>query len=401
MLSRRRFKSWNIFDCGLTKVANGHHYWETKAFVDELLSRGETVRVFSHRVAPSADRFSGVPVTPLFSLFLYESVSDDPRWATLENFIVHNRTFWSELAKVDASLFHDSMVVFPSASESQLLGIFRWLNTFPSENGPKAAICLLAPLQWSRSDHITGLYRTVWTDCPPELRTRLAIFGRTPQIAENFVKHADMPARVFPHPIVQDLVAPRPPANATSAGPMVISFVGGARRERGGELIASVVRQCAGLGVQFFIQVRPGSDTDFDTQVLNELSALPHVRLHAGTLERPDYYRAIADSVVLLAYRPTSYRWRDSGVYHEAKCLDAPVLVSAGTFMADEVKSSGNGLIIEDFTADAIADCIARAQRDLPALKAAAARVGREARESYGVARCVDALAAPFMSPAV
>ena len=98
---------------------------------------------------------------------------------------------------------------------------------------------------------------------------------------------------------------------------MVVSFVGGSRRHRGGELIPDLVKQCSGSGVRFFIQLRHGGDTNIDEQALSALSVLPHVRVHEGPLERPDYYREIADSVVLLAYVPEEYRWRDSGVYHK------------------------------------------------------------------------------------
>jgi hypothetical protein len=54
---------------------------------------------------------------------------------------------------------------------------------------------------------------------------------------------------------------------------------------------------------------------------------------------------------VLLAYLPSHYRWRDSGIYNEAKLLEAAGLVSAGSWMADEVTSLGNGLVIKDYTA--------------------------------------------------
>ena len=78
------------------------------------------------------------------------------------------------------------------------------------------------------------------------------------------------------------------------------------------------------------------------------------------------------------------------GVYHEAKLLDAPALVSAGTWMEHDVKALGNGLVIDAFTADAVVACIERAQRELPALMAAAVRVGRDMRGKNGVARCLE-----------
>jgi len=120
------------------------------------------------------------------------------------------------------------------------------------------------------------------------------------------------------------------------------------------------------------------------------------VRIVDGALDYDVYYRTIGSSVVLLPYKPEAYRWRDSGVYHEAKLLDAPVLATAGTWIADEIRSLVNGLVIEDFSVDAVVETIARAQRELSALTSAAARVGREARKTEGVTRCIEALAGAF-----
>jgi hypothetical protein len=234
----------------------------------------------------------------------------------------------------------------------------------------------------------------LWQSCPPAIKDRISIFGRTRRIAEMFATDIGMPSYVCPYPCPDDLVASREPSPPDEPdAPMVVSFVGGTRKERGAELIADVVRQCSGLGIRFFIHVGHGGDTNTDTKMLTALSAQPLVRVHDGPLERRDFYAAIANSVVLLPYRPQEYRWRDSGVYCEATLLDAPALVTAGTWMADEVKAHGNGLVIEGFSVNAVVACIMRAQRELPALRAAAASFGRGVREKNGVARCLDAIA--------
>jgi len=396
MFSSRRFKTWNIFDSALIKNANGHHYWETKGLADELMRRGETVRLFSHRIAPTADEFPGVLISPVFSLYLYRSISNDPAWSTLENFVVHNRAFSHELSSLDPVLFRDSVVLFPTVGASQLLGIFRWLGGFASENRPKAAVCLIPPGTGLRTDQPEEIYKKVWNSCPPALKEGIVLFGRTPQIAKMCVTQAGMPLHVYPYPVPDELVAARRSPSPAPGDPMVVSFVGGARRERGGDLLPDVVKQCSGSEVRFFIQARHGGDSDFNEQTLTALASFPNVAVHEGALERSAYYGALANSVVLLAYQASRYRWRDSGVYHEAKLLDAPMLVSAGTWMAEEVTSLGNGLVIEDHSAASIADCIARAQREFPVLKAAAVRVGKDARERNGVARCIDAIAGRF-----
>ena len=219
MSSRRQFKTWNIFDSALIKNANGHHYWETKGLVDELMRRGETVRLFSHRIAPTADEFPGVAISPAFSLYLYRSISNDPAWSTLENFVVHNRAFSHELSSLDPVLFREFLVLFPTVGASQLLGIFRWLGGFAPENRPKAAICLIPPGTGSRTDHPEEIYKKVWNSCPPALKEGITLFGRTPQIAKMCATQAGMPLHVYPYPVPDELIAARRSPSPAPGGP--------------------------------------------------------------------------------------------------------------------------------------------------------------------------------------
>ena len=227
------------------------------------------------------------------------------------------------------------------------------------------------------------------------MKRNIALFSRAPVAAEKFTKELGVPVMVFPRALPERFLEASSRA-ADVNGPMVVSFVGGARLERGCALIPEVVKRCAGTGVEFFVQVRSGLERGFDASALTALSTLPHVRIVQGALDYDDYYRTIGGSVVLLPYKPEEYRWRDLGVYHEAKLLDAPVLATAGTWIADDIRALGNGLVIENFSVAAVVETIARAQRELSALKSAAARVGCEARKTEGVARCIEALAGAF-----
>ena len=247
MDNERRFRAWNIVDPALNRGSNGHHYWEAKALVDELRSRGEFVRLFSHRDAPAADRFPGVEIIPTFSLNPWDSVSNDPAWSTFENFIVHARTLHSDLSANDPSLFHHSIALFPSLRATQLLGLFRWLNDVMQEVRPKTAVCLFAPPAWS--DQFTQLYKTQWIGCPTSIKKDIALFCRTPQAAEGFKKHTDIAVGLLPSALPADAIAWRRSSAKPPEAPMVVSFVGGARQERGGALIADVVERCSASGV--------------------------------------------------------------------------------------------------------------------------------------------------------
>ena len=50
---------------------------------------------------------------------------------------------------------------------------------------------------------------------------------------------------------------------------------------------------------------------------------------------------------MLLPYRPDDYGIKSSGVYVEAKFMGSPVIVPEGSWMADDVRALGNGLVFE------------------------------------------------------
>lgn len=400
MSSGGRFTTWNIFDSGLTKDAIGHHYWEARSLVDELVRMGNTVRLFTHRNAPTVEQFPGAEIVPSFSLYMYAGVTSDTAWSEIENFIVHNRAFHFDLARIDPAHVRDSIALFPTVGDNQLLGLLRWVGSFPPGSVPNTAACLMLPKHSTVSDTVR-MYKTIWERCAPALKEKIAVFSRTSQIAKMLKERAGLRSTVLPLILPEQHKSLSLGSSAGTSDTMTLSYLGGSRREKGGDLMPDVVERCSNLGVRFLIQAQAGSDPKFDIKKLTALSGLPNVIVREGTLSRDEFYEAMIGSVALLPYSPRSYSWEDSSVYHEAKLLDVPVLVTAGTWMADEVRSAGNGFVIEDFTAAAVAACIARAQRELSALRAHAAHVGHAFRTAQGVARCVAAVASAFETPEV
>ncbi len=390
-------KVWNIIDTGLRAQSTGHHYWETKALADELLLRRAGVRIFSCKNAP-IERFPGVRIHPTFSLYYYTSISSDPSWRVLENFVVHNRSFQRDLLQVEQSLFHRSLTFFPTLSERQLLGTIRWLARFDDHERPKAVATLEALADWSDNNPSARIYRLLWTDCPAAVKTNLALTVRETGAADQFRRLLGVRPHVLPSPLGPHEKRAQIAANAGASphGPMLVSFVGGSRLERGTMLIPDVVKLCTELNVRFFIQAKNGSDPGVDLGRLTALRGLANVELHEGVLEQDAYHDVIAQSVVLIPYAPNHYRLRSSGVYVEAKFLGAPVIVAAGSWMAEEVKVLGNGLVFEDYSPVAIAACIARAQTEIGSLREQAKICAREFSVKNGPDRCVDAIESLF-----
>jgi hypothetical protein len=216
MSTARPIKAWNVLDCGLSRGVTGHHHWEAKAFSDELVLRGNKLRLFTTVKAPDPAPYAGVEIIPTFSLFLYQTLSNDPAWSTIENFVLHNRSFHRDLSRLDPSLFEDSVTIFPTLGENQILGLIRWLAEFPKDKRPRVATGLMAPQDFTPGNTRAQFYKNVFRKYLSEGGNNIAPFSRTPQCAAMIEKLIGVKTNVFPHLAPDALLARRP--RSTTAG---------------------------------------------------------------------------------------------------------------------------------------------------------------------------------------
>jgi len=384
--------AWNILDAGLAKWNTGHNYWETRAIVEELMNRGVDVRLFCDKNDP-IDQFSSARVQPTFSLNFYANVSEDPSWGVLENFVVHNRAFEHDLSLLNRSVFYKAIAFFPTISQRQLLAIVRWLAQFDDGTRPKTVVTLLPLPDWSPEHTFARFAQKIWADCPVKIKKDLALTARTTEVANQFHQLLGVRSHVLPSPLGAHYRRAKIAAdiNEPMRGPMLVSFLGGARREKGAYLIPEIVKLCQPLNVRFFIQAKREAETGAQVE-LAELKGLSNVELYEGVLESDAFHDVIARSIVLIPYGPNEYRWRSSGIYTEAKFLGAPVIVSAGSWMAEEVRRIGNGLVSDEDTPASIAACIAQAAGEIGKLRKNAAICAEEFSRKNGPDRFVDAI---------
>lgn len=400
------FKAWNIVNNLLGGAAYGHILWETKLLVEALRYRGIEPRILGYK-SIKADDFPGARVIPAFDLHYAHPISEDPEWGYLENFVVHNLAYERALGSIDRSVFTDALTLFVDIGERQLLGAVRWLATFDETTRPRVAMLLQGQRgmvlkgqnEWSKTNPGPDMYRKIWTCCPSTVKRDIRLCLRSEMSVPKYEQLLGRTPHVLPSalgPTAREIRASEERVGSRT-GPLIVSFLAGSRLERGAGLMPDVVKQCTPLGVRFLVQL---TDTEgADPELVASLRSLrdrADVEFHDGVLPRDEYNDWIAQSVVLLPYDAARYQSRSSGVYIEAMCFGAPVIVPAGTWMAEEVSRLGNGLVFEDYSAASIAKCIARAQAELPALRGRAAACAAEYRRDQGGDRFIDTLETLF-----
>lgn len=190
-------------------------------------------------------------------------------------------------------------------------------------------------------------------------RDRLRFHSDTAQLVAGFsalsaIRFGLLPI-VFRHDLLDAALAAAPRA---SGAPLTVTYLGDARIEKGFQhlpaLVACVLAARPTGSVRFVIQstfnlpgAEPGIRAAVRRLVAFEPTGLVHLVHKAPVLESFYALLAAAD-VVILPYDRAAYAMRSSGIQAQAMAAGRPVLVPAGTWLADELAAgSGAGLAFE------------------------------------------------------
>jgi glycosyltransferase involved in cell wall biosynthesis len=181
--------------------------------------------------------------------------------------------------------------------------------------------------------------------------------------------------------------------------PPCFACLGSAREDKGfPEVLAAIDSLSAStqpINARFALQ---SSNPDHRSAVaLTEFRSAPkkHVSLVEHALSEEAYLQLLRDAdVLLLPYRPETYRERTSGVFCEALSAGKPVIVSEGSLMARQVSRERTGWLLRDRHPDSIARAIRMALSELDLVAARCV----ELMERYGKMFHPDTVVAKLLS---
>jgi glycosyltransferase involved in cell wall biosynthesis len=384
---------WHIMDFGLTQ-AGTHHYWGARAISSELRRRRIDVTIYGYHFL-SRD-LTDMRVVPLFRPNMYWPVTNDVAWLELETFVLHNWVVLQDLGRLDRAQFAGATVVFPTVTYNQLLAVARWIAEFAPAAPPKAVLVLMFPPEWKcwpgdPPGKGRSYYHAIWSNLPRESRRHLLLCTQTEEIAREYESLFGF--RPTPLPYYLGPVAAPSVASSRDHEDALVSYLGGGRSERGFEFLPAIISSCLATNptLRFFVQVQ---DSEPPLEDIRQLGPEGRVSAHSGTMD-PDAYLAAMRraSLILLPLDPARYRTQSSGVYWQACMAGTPVVVPAGTWMAERVRAHGHGVEFGSYAPDSIAAAILGAQHRMAELRANAARYADLIRTEHGTAAYVDAIA--------
>lgn len=290
---------------------------------------------------------------------------------------------WNRLDSA-ARFAAEDLVVVNSVDTRTLEGLVRWLERRPPEQRPQLVPILhyepdqdpespgSAAHRWTRTFRriaAAKLDRTLHLAVDSEqLRRAYAAVG-----AETFV----LP---IPHTIQRLIEGPTRPETPRNSA--TVLFIGVATKTKGFHLLPEIIRRCADLvasgGLNFKIQV---NIIDPEPEVVAAGEALRDLPVHLswGSLDTDAFYELFSGADILIQpHDPAHYAAQTSGIFSEARALGLVTIVPAGTWMAELVASTGGGIAVEAWSADAYASTLGRCLADLPRLSREAAAIATD-----------------------
>lgn len=393
-----------LLDSGL-RAERGHHANFTRLLTAEARRRNWSTTVFSHAVISEHLRRE-FHVNAHFTGSPYDLTYTDPACADIENYLTQNELFQRELEQIELPDDPRTLVLIPTITHNQLLGFAKWLQSASAPQHTRFAVVLLFSPGWQVLKTPEAIARSLYHHALRPVRDvsseRLALLAETQPVADEFTDLAERQVHVAPWPTAEPHVVPHIYA-ASEEAHVRIGYLGYAKRERGIHLLPEAVRMVLEREprARFFIQV----DTFLPETVQGEVNLLvnmqPRVTLHQGSMPRTEFLSKLAElDVVLLPYDPDAYRRRGSALFSEAAMLGKPMIVTGGTWMAEQMtQSSLGGMCIERFDSGSIADATIAALRDIDSLTQRAHAAATDWKAGRTAAAFLDTVVATMQVP--
>ena len=365
--------------------AVGHYGEYARAVAEAGRAAGVAVRVLGHRDM-STELAAALGGQAVFRYDFWHRFVATPILGGLLDPPLANLVMWRELRRVlGAGPGPDGVIFAPTSDHRQLVAWAAWLRSLPA--GRRPTVCLLLRYTWrdvgaarSRSSAM-GWARLGFAALERLGGGRVRLLTDSGRLAAEHAMLTTLPVEVVPIPHTGDLKAPGFHPRPRAGHPARFVALGDARAEKGFAVLAAAVRRLEAdgrlAGIEFVIQSHIASPVYAGLQAPRaELARIgpPAVHLIDGVLSREAYAGLLEGAdVVVLPYARRVYYARTSGPFTEALAGGKPVIVTADTWMSEELERHGAGLTFRDGDASALADAIVTARDQLAPLSNAAA----------------------------
>lgn len=400
---------WLIVEDAL-QDRKGHWYEYVRTFRDGLLALGDSVEIL---VSRKADGFivDTLGAKPLLPESIWHRMSDGaPAWRRQLRVPLHAWRTYSCLNRWLKDHRHYDVIFVPTVSVHHLLG-WHWLTRKldPKWSTRVLLYFLSLPLRQSpdgQAQWVEGstsrLLQRLFGKMPRAVKAGRLILGvETEPLKVALETLTGLPVQYLAQPV-------QPFAAAAGSAPkdLLMGCYGGARCEKGSELLQSAIAKyldkCPQTRARFAVQWiddfqnEQGDWVRLDPKLVQDT----RVTFIRNYFVATDYAGWLAKTkVMLLPYQRASYRLRGSRVAIEAMIHGIPAVVTRGTSMAQQLEQFGAAILCEDGSVDSLVQAMFNAEQNIDALRRRAEEQKSAASSYFSVAEFRQNLLACPASP--
>jgi len=223
----------------------------------------------------------------------------------------------------------------------------------------------------------------------------LTLMGPTETVVGVFRECGFRDVRVVPYP---GSPASAETVDAEGAFRHVL-YAGAARRDKGFPAVVDFVRYLADTGseIPLAVQASPGHYGKFDDGIPAELdrlrkSSVARLRVFPETLGATEYRAMFDGAIVLQPYSGDDFADRISGVTLDAFSSGAPVVATAGTWMARVAGRFGAGVALKDSSPASILSAVEAVRAEYPRFRRGALEAGSALRKEHDARGLLEVL---------
>jgi glycosyltransferase involved in cell wall biosynthesis len=332
----------------------GHYFAYDYSLMQAARARGYDFVALGHeRIDPAVT--SLMPVHAVFPWEIwhtFRTVGLIPRVGLRLETLVSNLLFYRQLrtALRRCGLSSDSLVFTHMITKKQLLAWAWWIRRLRRESAPRVALLLRYSAEWFKGSRATTRAFRMIENAAPNVRVRICTDSE--RLAFDYAQFTKLAIDVVPIPHTRH--GGRIEGRRESRGVLRLVSLGNARDEKGFVEILQAVRILSKWGrLDRFKFILQANSADLQMQMAiqesEDLVKGGSVEFILEALSPEAYQRLLCEADgVLLPYWRSIYRSRTSGVFVEALAAGKPVIATEDTWMSDQLKHFGGGLLCRD-----------------------------------------------------
>ncbi len=385
-----------LFDPNL-KAAGGHYLGYARRVANAAEAVGvPTVLIGNTQMDPA---LAGTHMLPMLELNYWEEMCPKPGEDPHDHLSRSADCFADSLTRIqcEQGIGDHDILFFPYINLAEVMGLARWRRS--AGIIPRTVLLFRRDVDEQGTDAGIGarsgasLLRQALADlhsCPGSEYIRL--YTDSDNLTEEHAQAVRRRFQTVPIPVDPELFRPRPVKTDST---VTLLYLGDARTEKGYTRLPSVAHalgtELAAGRAQMVVQSNfnvprgePGIAAARDF-----LSTMPNVQILRNSISEEQYnaYLYSAD-LIILPYQADRYISRTSGILAEAICAGVPAVVPQGTWLADQVRRYGAGVVYDGLVPDGPAQAAIKALESLDALRC---RAG-DRRSAYAHFHCPSRL---------